>query len=73
MVVAIVGFASLIPQVESPTPEVLEISDDLSSPELAALGELVFQSPEAGCLACHALGRVYADRTWLILAARQLS
>ncbi len=57
VVVLIAGFASLIPQVESPAPEVLEISGNLSGPELAELGEEVFQSPEAGCLACHALGR----------------
>lgn len=57
VVVSIAGFASLIPQVESPAPEVLEISGDLSGPELAKLGEEVFQSPEAGCLACHGLGR----------------
>jgi cytochrome c2 len=57
VVVSIAGFASLIPQVESPAPEVLEISGNLSGPELAKLGEEVFQSPEAGCLACHGLGR----------------
>jgi cytochrome c2 len=53
----IAGFASLIPQVESPAPQVIEISGTLSGPELAALGESVFQSAEAGCLACHNIGR----------------
>jgi mono/diheme cytochrome c family protein len=57
VVVLIAGFASLIPQVESPAPESLEISGDLSGPELASLGEEVFQSAESGCLACHGLGR----------------
>jgi len=57
IVVAIAGFASLIPQVESPAPQALEISGDLSGEELAALGEEVVQSAEAGCLACHAIGR----------------
>jgi cytochrome c2 len=57
VVVFIAGFASLIPQVESPAPEVLEISGDLSGPELATLGEEVFRSAEAGCLACHGLGQ----------------
>ncbi|HXV42580.1 MAG TPA: cytochrome c [Anaerolineae bacterium] len=57
VVVLIAGFASLIPQVESPAPEALEISGALSGPELAQVGEEVFQSPEAGCLACHGLGR----------------
>lgn len=57
VVVVIAGFASLIPQVESPAPEQLEISGDLSGEELAALGSEVFESPEAGCLACHAIGR----------------
>ena len=54
----IAGFASLIPQVESPAPEVLEITGDLSGTQLAALGRQVFESPEASCLACHGLGRV---------------
>ena len=53
----IAGFASLIPQVESPAPQSLEISGDLSGPELAELGDQVFRSPEAGCLACHGLGQ----------------
>jgi cytochrome c2 len=53
----IASFASLIPQVESPAPVVLEISGTLSGPELAELGESVFRSAEAGCLACHNLGR----------------
>ncbi|HEX6384174.1 MAG TPA: c-type cytochrome [Anaerolineae bacterium] len=58
IVVAIIaGFASLIPQVESPAPENLEISGDVSGEELAALGQQVFESAEAGCLACHGLGR----------------
>jgi len=57
VVALIAGFASLIPQVESPAPQVLEISGDLSGTELAALGQEVFESPEAGCLACHAIGR----------------
>lgn len=57
VVALIAGFASLIPQVESPAPETLEISGDLSGDELAALGEEVFESPEAGCLSCHAIGR----------------
>lgn len=53
----IAGFASLIPQVESPAPTVLEISGALAGPELASLGEAVFHSPEGGCEACHAIGR----------------
>lgn len=53
----IAGFASLIPQVESPAPQVLEISGTLSGPELAELGGSVFQSAEGGCLACHAIGQ----------------
>ena len=57
VVALIAGFASLIPQVESPAPEVLEITGDLSGEELAVLGQEVFESPEAGCLACHAIGR----------------
>jgi len=57
VVVLIAGFASLIPQVESPAPEVLEISGDLSGPELAELGGEVFRSAESGCLACHGLGQ----------------
>lgn len=57
VVASIAGFASLIPQVESPAPEVLVISGDLSGPELAALGEEVLNSAEAGCLACHGLGQ----------------
>jgi cytochrome c2 len=57
VVAVIAGFASLIPQVESPAPETLEIAGDLSGSELAAVGQEVFESPEAGCLACHAMGR----------------
>lgn len=57
IVASIAGFASLIPQLESPAPETLEISGDLSGPELAELGQTVFESSEAGCLTCHALGR----------------
>lgn len=57
VVALIAGFASLIPQVESPAPASLEISGDLSGPELAGLGEEVFQSAESGCLACHGLGQ----------------
>lgn len=57
VVFSIAGFASLIPQIESPAPEKLEISGDLSGPELAAVGEEVLNSSEAGCLACHGLGR----------------
>jgi len=57
IVAAIAGFASMIPQLESPAPETLEISGELSGSELANLGQTVFESPEAGCLACHALGR----------------
>ena len=57
VVTFIAGFASLIPQVESPAPEVLEISGDLSGAELAELGEEVFRSAESGCLACHGLGQ----------------
>lgn len=56
VVALIAGFASLIPQVESPAPKVLEISSDLSGPELARLGEEVLRSPEASCLTCHGLG-----------------
>ncbi|MCI0398749.1 MAG: cytochrome c [Chloroflexi bacterium] len=57
VIVAIAGFASLIPQVESPAPETLEISGNLSGAELAALGQEVFESAEAACLTCHGLGR----------------
>lgn len=57
VVVAIAFFAASIPQLESPAPEVLQITGDLSGQELADLGETVFQSSEGGCLACHALGR----------------
>ena len=57
IVVAIAGFASMIPQLESPAPEALEISGGLTGAELAAVGQEVFESPEAGCTACHALGR----------------
>jgi len=57
IVVLIAGFASVIPQLESPAPEVLNISGSVSGPELAALGETVFESPEGGCTACHAVGR----------------
>jgi mono/diheme cytochrome c family protein len=53
----IAGFASLIPQLESPAPESLEISGDLSGAELAEVGRSVFESAEAGCLSCHGLGR----------------
>lgn len=56
IVVLIAGFASLIPQLESPAPEELRIEGDLSGEELAALGEQVFRTAEAGCLACHGLG-----------------
>jgi len=57
IVILIAGFASLIPQLESPAPEELVISGELSGPELAALGEDVFNSAGAGCLACHGLGK----------------
>lgn len=57
VVVLIAGFASLIPQLESPAPEELVISGELSGAELAALGEEVFNSAGAGCLACHGLGK----------------
>lgn len=57
VVALIAGFASLIPQLESPAPEVLEISGDLSGAELADLGKQILESPEAACLACHGLGR----------------
>lgn len=57
VVALIAGFASLIPQVESPAPETLEISGALSGEELAEVGEEVFESAEGGCLACHAMGR----------------
>ncbi|HLF89737.1 MAG TPA: c-type cytochrome [Anaerolineales bacterium] len=57
VVAAITGFASLIPQLESPAPKVLEITGELSGPELAAVGQTVFESPETGCLSCHAVGR----------------
>jgi mono/diheme cytochrome c family protein len=57
VVAMIAGFASLIPQVESAAPEALEISGDVSGEELAALGQQVFESAEAGCLACHGLGQ----------------
>jgi cytochrome c553 len=54
---SIAGFASLIPQIQSPAPEVLEISGDLAGPELAAVGEEIVNSADTGCLACHGLGR----------------
>jgi len=57
IVIAIAGFASMIPQLESPAPQALEISAEMSGAELAAMGQQVFESPEAGCTACHALGR----------------
>ncbi len=57
VVLLIAGFASLIPQLESPAPQELVISGELSGSELAALGEEIFNSPEAGCLACHGLGK----------------
>ncbi len=53
----IAGFATLIPQLESPAPETLEISGALAGAELAELGRSVFESAEGGCLACHGLGR----------------
>lgn len=53
----IAGFASLIPQLESPAPESLEISGELSGADLAEVGRSVFESAEAGCLSCHGLGR----------------
>lgn len=56
VVALIAGFASMIPQVESPAPAVLEISGVLSGPELAKLGEEVLRSTEANCLTCHGLG-----------------
>jgi len=57
VVALIAGFAALIPQLESPAPEVVEISGELSGAELVDLGRTVFESAEAGCLACHGLGR----------------
>jgi mono/diheme cytochrome c family protein len=57
IIFGIAGFASLIPQLESPAPEALDISGELSGAELAALGQTVLESPEAGCLVCHAVGR----------------
>src|SRR3970040_1922953 len=57
VVVLIAGFASLIPQLESPAPEELVISGELSGAELAALGEEVFNSAGAGCLALSCLGK----------------
>jgi cytochrome c5 len=57
IVVAIAGFASMIPQLESPAPEAIEISGNLSGPELAAMGQRIFESAESSCTACHALGR----------------
>lgn len=57
VVSSIAGFASLIPQIESPAPQALEISGNLSGPELAAVGEEIVKSADAGCLACHGLGR----------------
>jgi cytochrome c2 len=53
----IAGFASLIPQLESPAPEVIDISGELSGVELAEVGRAVFESAEGGCLACHGLGQ----------------
>lgn len=56
IVIVIAGFASLIPQVESPAPEVLEISGALTGSELAALGESVYESADSVCTAYHAIG-----------------
>lgn len=56
VVAVIAAFASIIPQVESPAPETLEIAGDLAGAELAAVGEEVFESAAAGCLACHGFG-----------------
>ena len=56
VVVIIAAFASFIPQIESPAPEALVITEDLAGAELAAVGEEVFESAAAGCLACHGLG-----------------
>jgi cytochrome c2 len=60
-IVIVVGliatFASLIPQLESPAPEELAISGDLSGQELADLGQTIFQSADSACLSCHGLGR----------------
>ena len=56
-IILIAGFASLIPQLESPAPEELEISGELVGADLAAVGEEVFSSAGAGCLACHGLGK----------------
>ncbi len=56
-VISFAGFASLIPQLESPAPEELEISGELVGADLAAVGEEVFSSAGAGCLACHGLGK----------------
>jgi len=58
VVALIAGFASLIPQLESPAPEELQITGELSAEELAGLGEEIVHSTEAGCLACHGLGQV---------------
>ena len=55
IIVLIAGFASLIPQLESPAPEELEITGQLAGAELAAVGEEIFNSAGAGCLACHGL------------------
>lgn len=57
-VILFAGFASFIPQLESPAPEALEITGELAGGELAAVGEQVFNSAGAGCLACHGLGKV---------------
>lgn len=56
IVALIAGFASLIPQLESPAPAELDLTGELSGSELAAVGEEVLNAPESGCLACHAIG-----------------
>jgi mono/diheme cytochrome c family protein len=47
--------ANMIPQIESEVPEELELSGEVSSEELVAAGERIFNGP-GGCTACHGLG-----------------
>lgn len=47
--------ANVIPQVESEVPEAVEVSADLSTEELVAMGEELFHGA-GGCEACHGLG-----------------
>lgn len=49
------ALANMIPQIESDVPVELTLSADVSSEELVAAGEVVFNGA-GGCTACHGLG-----------------